>query len=357
MPASRLAAIKKSTIVRSFALLERVAPAVGARWAEALWFRIPGPRGRRDRLAEPGRPFQVRVDGRTVAGEVWGDEAAEAVYLVHGWGGWGTQLDAFVGPLTGAGLRVVAFDAPSHGASDPGPEGPGRSTILELADALAAVVAANGPAARGGRPLPGRDGRPPTPSTTASPPGGWPSSPPWPTRSPTPGSSPAASASASGPAPAWWPRIERRVGASMVGLRPARHGRPGRDPAPAAGPRPPRHRDRLVGQRGHRPVVARGPAPLHHRPRPPPDPPRPGRGRRGRRVRHRAVGRPVLEGRRRAPDVRPAGWPGGRRCRRPRRRPGGPAPAARTGGAGPRTRPAGRRRGRPFPGRARAGRR
>jgi pimeloyl-ACP methyl ester carboxylesterase len=146
MPASRFAAVKKSTIVRSFTLLERVAPAVGARWAEALWFRIPSPRGRRDRLAEPGRPFQVRLYGRTVAGEVWGDEAAETVYLVHGWGGWGAQLDAFVGPLTAAGLRVVAFDAPSHGASDPGPEGPGRSTILELADALAAVVAANGPA-------------------------------------------------------------------------------------------------------------------------------------------------------------------------------------------------------------------
>jgi hypothetical protein len=61
MPASRLAAIQKSTIVRSFALLERVAPAVGARWAEALWFRIPSPRGRRDRLAEPGRPFQVQL--------------------------------------------------------------------------------------------------------------------------------------------------------------------------------------------------------------------------------------------------------------------------------------------------------
>jgi pimeloyl-ACP methyl ester carboxylesterase len=51
-----------------------------------------------------------------------------------------------VAPLVGAGYRVVAFDAPSHGGSDPGPEGPGRSTILEFADALAAVVAANGPA-------------------------------------------------------------------------------------------------------------------------------------------------------------------------------------------------------------------
>jgi hypothetical protein len=88
MPASRLAAIQKSTIVRSFALLERVAPALGARWAERLWFRIPAPRGRHDRPVEPGRPFQVRVDGRMVAGEIWGDPSAEAVYLVHGWGGW-----------------------------------------------------------------------------------------------------------------------------------------------------------------------------------------------------------------------------------------------------------------------------
>ncbi|MDF2743720.1 MAG: hypothetical protein K0S88_5097, partial [Actinomycetia bacterium] len=62
MPASRLAAVQKSTIVRSFALLERVAPALGARWAERLWFRIPAPRGRRDRPVEPGRPFRLRVD-------------------------------------------------------------------------------------------------------------------------------------------------------------------------------------------------------------------------------------------------------------------------------------------------------
>jgi pimeloyl-ACP methyl ester carboxylesterase len=146
MPSSRLAALQKSTIVRSFGVLERVAPALGARWAEAFWFRIPSARGGRDRLAEPGRPFRVRLHGRTVAGEAWGDPAAATVYLVHGWGGWRGQLDAFVGPLVAAGCRVVAFDAPSHGDSDPGLEGPGRSTVIELADALAAVVAANGPA-------------------------------------------------------------------------------------------------------------------------------------------------------------------------------------------------------------------
>ena len=160
MPSSNRAALKKSTIVRSFALLERVAPAAGARWAESLWFTVPNGRGRHDRQAPPGRPFQVELHGRTVAGEVWGEPpAAEppaagapgradppAVYLVHGWGGWRWQLDAFVPPLVGAGFRVIAFDAPSHGDSDPGPEGPGRSTILEFADALAAVVAAHGPA-------------------------------------------------------------------------------------------------------------------------------------------------------------------------------------------------------------------
>jgi pimeloyl-ACP methyl ester carboxylesterase len=145
MPSSRLAAIQKSTIVRSFALLERFAPGLGARWAEALWFRIPPARGRRDRLAPPGRPFRVPVLGGAVAGEAWGE--GPAVYLIHGWGGWRGQLDALVAPLTAAGYRVVAYDAPSHGDSGPGPEGPGRSSVLEFAAALAAVAAAHGPAA------------------------------------------------------------------------------------------------------------------------------------------------------------------------------------------------------------------
>ena len=145
MPSHRLVAIQKSTIVRALGVLERVAPAVGATWAEQLWFTVPRAGGRRDRLAPPGRPFRVQVHGRTVTGETWGE--GPPVYLVHGWGGWRGQLDAFVAPLADAGHRVVAFDALGHGGSDPGPEGPGRSTLLELADSLAAVVAAHGPAA------------------------------------------------------------------------------------------------------------------------------------------------------------------------------------------------------------------
>jgi pimeloyl-ACP methyl ester carboxylesterase len=152
---------RKSTIVRirrvavprltltavraAFWLLERVAPALGARWAERLWFTIP--RGRDGRPGQPrpqGDRFQVPVQGGSVVGWTWGDGAP--VYLVHGWGGSAAQLGAFVEPLVAAGYRVVAFDAPSHGASEPGPSGPRKGTLLELAAALRAVAAVHGPA-------------------------------------------------------------------------------------------------------------------------------------------------------------------------------------------------------------------
>jgi pimeloyl-ACP methyl ester carboxylesterase len=152
---------KKSTIVRirhvvvprltltavraAFWLLERVAPALGARWAERLWFTIPrGRDGRPGRRRPQGDRFQVPVQGGSVVGWTWGDGAP--VYLVHGWGGSAAQLGAFVEPLVAAGYRVVAFDAPSHGASEPGPSGPRKGTLLELAAALRAVAAVHGPA-------------------------------------------------------------------------------------------------------------------------------------------------------------------------------------------------------------------
>jgi pimeloyl-ACP methyl ester carboxylesterase len=152
---------KKSTIVRirhvvvprltltavraAFWLLERVAPALGARWAERLWFTIPrGRDGRPGRRRPQGDRFQVPVQGGSVVGWTWGDGAP--VYLVHGWGGSAAQLGAFVEPLVAAGYRVVAFDAPSHGASGPGPSGPRKGTLLEFAAALRAVAAVHGPA-------------------------------------------------------------------------------------------------------------------------------------------------------------------------------------------------------------------
>jgi pimeloyl-ACP methyl ester carboxylesterase len=163
---------QKSTTVRfftspppmraAFAVLDRAAPALAARWAERIWFTLPrsdagsaaapgeANQGRprsatRAAAVQPGgRPFTVDVGGHRVAGQVWGE--GPPVYLMHGWGGYSGQLAAFVAPLVARGYRVVAFDAPSHGRSAPGAFGPRSSSIPEFAAALTAVVAEAGPA-------------------------------------------------------------------------------------------------------------------------------------------------------------------------------------------------------------------
>lgn len=125
---------------------ERAWPAAGAVLAERMWFTVPPlPRAAsRDPTGlPPYEPISVDVDGRTVRGRAYG--TGPTVVLVHGWGGWGMQLAAFVGPLTAAGHRVITYDALSHGSSDPGPTGATRSSVMEFVAALKAVVAAYGP--------------------------------------------------------------------------------------------------------------------------------------------------------------------------------------------------------------------
>jgi pimeloyl-ACP methyl ester carboxylesterase len=139
---------KKSTIVRVKALrmvgaLSWLTPALAARLAARLWFTIP-PRVRTSVDVAVGTPFATSADGRTVRGSVWGE--GPLFYLVHGWAGDSRQLAPLVEPLVAAGHRVVAFDGPSHGRSDPGGSGPGRSHAVEFANALAAVAAVHGPA-------------------------------------------------------------------------------------------------------------------------------------------------------------------------------------------------------------------
>jgi pimeloyl-ACP methyl ester carboxylesterase len=143
---------RKSTIVRprkreravrtAFAALEHAAPAVGARWAERLWFTVPSTGTARP--PDGGTPFELHWRGRDLRGWTWG--SGPPVYLVHGWGGYAGQLAGFVGPLAAAGFTVVAYDAPSHGASGPGRSGPGQSDIVEFAQSLDAVAAEYGPA-------------------------------------------------------------------------------------------------------------------------------------------------------------------------------------------------------------------
>ena len=150
-----MASLQKSTIVRFrnqllrtwFRYAEYVAPRRAGRAARALWFTAP-PRMADVEPPSGGAAFEVEAQGHPVRGFVWGHAAqpATTVYLVHGWGGRGAQFAAMVSPLVEAGHRVVMFDAPAHGDSDPGPAGPGQTNGVEFAKALDAVFCRFGPA-------------------------------------------------------------------------------------------------------------------------------------------------------------------------------------------------------------------
>lgn len=131
---------------RLFWLLERLAPAVGSRWAVELWCTPPVLESalRMPPGVSRGRPVEAHWDGHRVVGEEWGE--GPPVYLVHGWGGQRAHLAVFVKPLVKAGYRVIAFDLPSHNESDPGALAPGRTTAIECANAVAAMIETHGPA-------------------------------------------------------------------------------------------------------------------------------------------------------------------------------------------------------------------
>jgi pimeloyl-ACP methyl ester carboxylesterase len=141
-------AARKSTIGRaelwrglvrgSFAALNH-APALAALWAEELFFtpRRTAVSARVREFLATGRRRDVSVEGTNVAAWEWG--SGPVVLLIHGWEGVGGQLAAFAPPLLAAGFKVVAFDAPAHGAS-----GGRRSSIVHFARALRAVQGPDG---------------------------------------------------------------------------------------------------------------------------------------------------------------------------------------------------------------------
>ncbi len=116
--------------------LQGVAPGLLAAVGERVFLRtrrFPVPT-REERWLEAARPHRLKTRLGSLPLWVWGEEGP-AVYLVHGWEGRGSQLGAFAEPLVAAGFRVVAYDAPGHGAA------PGRSSSLVLmARALSEVV-------------------------------------------------------------------------------------------------------------------------------------------------------------------------------------------------------------------------
>jgi pimeloyl-ACP methyl ester carboxylesterase len=125
-------------------------PSLAARAFERQWFRLPA--GPLD-AASAACLAQARTDWALVTGHGtsrrvrvyrWGQQGP-AVLLAHGWGGHAGQWHALVPALVAAGHRVVAFDALSHGASDDGALGPGRSSVVEMSRALLAAAWHAGP--------------------------------------------------------------------------------------------------------------------------------------------------------------------------------------------------------------------
>jgi pimeloyl-ACP methyl ester carboxylesterase len=123
-----------------FGTAGRVLPGPTTRLAYGLWFktrRFPLTDRERQVLGTAER-FTVQAKGRPVAGYAWG--RGPAVFMVHGWHGSAAHFVEFVQPLTEAGFRAVAFDAPAHGDS-PGD----RTTLPEIVDAMAALAGRVGP--------------------------------------------------------------------------------------------------------------------------------------------------------------------------------------------------------------------
>lgn len=127
--------------------LSRLSPSLAARVIDRLWFSAPRtqPNAEARVRLQAGTRMLHRVDGRDVVAWRWGE--GPTVLLVHGWGGHAGQLHAFVEPLLAAGYRVVAFDAPAHGASASSRHGGKRVTFFEMAEALRTVAADAGPLA------------------------------------------------------------------------------------------------------------------------------------------------------------------------------------------------------------------
>ena len=116
-------------------------PRLLGRWAFRLWFRtrrFPESAAGKRAVREAAREI-LPVNNVPVAVYRWGDQGP-LVLFVHGWSGRGSQVAAFVEPLTDAGFRVLAVDLPAHG------ETPGDSTTLfDCADVLHALDDKYGP--------------------------------------------------------------------------------------------------------------------------------------------------------------------------------------------------------------------
>jgi pimeloyl-ACP methyl ester carboxylesterase len=87
-------------------------------------------------LLSTGTRYGVDSRHGEIAAWRFGSPARDAVVLVHGWGGRGAQLGAFVPALLEAGYQAIVFDHVSHGAS-----AGTQASIVHFWQGLEAVVA------------------------------------------------------------------------------------------------------------------------------------------------------------------------------------------------------------------------
>ncbi|MGZ5045955.1 MAG: alpha/beta fold hydrolase [Usitatibacter sp.] len=88
-------------------------------------------------LLAGGAGFVVESSEGRIAAWRFGDAGAPAVVLLHGWGGRGAQLRAFVPALVEAGYQAIVFDQAAHGFSE------GReASLVHFMKGIVAVVGA-----------------------------------------------------------------------------------------------------------------------------------------------------------------------------------------------------------------------
>lgn len=118
-----------------FAILCLVSSTVASRLALRLFLKPPRSPERRWQkwVAQSPRVRRVSIESQNIDITEFGD-GARAVLLIHGWGGRGSDLAAFVQPLLDKGFRVAWFDGPAHGSSS------GRATdMFQFAETIRQV--------------------------------------------------------------------------------------------------------------------------------------------------------------------------------------------------------------------------
>lgn len=116
------AAAPPLAVEASFAAFRRVGPPTPV---------LPADRAVHDRA----RRGTLEVRGQEVATYAWGDPAAPAVLLVHGWQSRASRFAALAADLEAAGHHVRAFDGVAHGDSTGR-----RTTILDHLEILARLA-------------------------------------------------------------------------------------------------------------------------------------------------------------------------------------------------------------------------